>query len=486
MADRLEITDIKLFLRYALPCAETIVKRGWVERDVVELELERAAITGESPEVDIRDIFSIAYARCALIARQMGKDAVDAEVIRRYFWTQHDKAIEERHKEMGDFDKQACRVLPGKVSTLSPLVVETSSDSSEKDNSYRLDLKVGDYVVVHYSRIVEKLTQDQYNGFFKRSKEPQTEEPEKKTTVKGNKEMTGTVLAFLTACVSGVSIFSNKIFVVSMDPALFTAVRSLIIGLIFLLLSYANGAFTPVRRRKIPWGWLFLVGVIGGGMAFLMFFTGLKLTTAGRASIIHKSLPLWVAAFAIPFLKERVTRKQGLAMALMFGGTLIIFGASISPGELWSNPLLGDLLVIVATILWAVENVVARKLLREGETNFLVTFGRMFFGALFIFGVIGMTGQMGALLTLSAMQLTYLMISAGMLFMYVFFYYWSLRHINVTKAATILLAAPVITIILGWAYLGEPVTPIQAVGSAAILVGGYLITKIRSEFQTGI
>ncbi len=48
-----------------------------------------------------------------------------------------------------------------------------------------------------------------------------------------NKEVIGTILVFITAIISGFSIFANKIFVASIDPLVFTALRALFIGLIF-------------------------------------------------------------------------------------------------------------------------------------------------------------------------------------------------------------------------------------------------------------
>lgn len=496
---RMEIKDLKLFLRYALPCAETLIRRGQVGRDVIELELEQAAVTGERPETDAREVFPVAYARCSLIAKQAGKKVIDAEVIREYFWHHHDEAIEERHKEVGDFDKEACRVLLGKVAAVSPPTVWTSLGKKECENPYGVEFSEGDHIVIHYSRIIEKLSEEQVKEFKGGGKAMEPKKVQvskalvkktggktkgKKPERKGSKEMFGTVLAVLTACVSGVAIFANKIFVVGLDPALFTAVRALMIGLVFLMLSFAAGGFR--RSKKIPWTWLFLIGVVGGGMAFLMFFSGLKLTTSGRAAFLHKTLPLWVAAFAVPFLRERISRKQATAMAFMFGGGLLIIGSSIPLSDLWANPAVGDILVVAATILWAAENVAARRLLREGESNFLVSFGRMFFGSLFLFGVLGLTGRIGTLITLTAVQLTNLLISTGLLFLYVCFYYWSLRHINVSKAATILLLSPVITLVLGMNFLGEPVSAMQLAGSATILVGAALITKVKSEFQTGV
>ena len=53
-----------------------------------------------------------------------------------------------------------------------------------------------------------------------------------------NKEVLGTFLALLTAIVSGIAIPANKVFVVGLDASVFTAVRAIVIGVIFLLLSF--------------------------------------------------------------------------------------------------------------------------------------------------------------------------------------------------------------------------------------------------------
>jgi len=535
----MEISDFVLFLRYALPCAETLVKRGWVGRDVVELELEHAAVEGEKPKTDIRDVFPVAYARCSLLAKRMERNAINADVIRAYFWAQHDDVIEERHKEFGDFDKELCKVVAGKVSGTAPLKVETAAGERDCENPYGVDVASGDNVVMHYSRIIEKVSDEQARSILEGKAEemfknvmndvegkvardrafiaepgtiqvekPKAEETtgqekkeksvaeepvaEKAPKTKGKKPVKkerlsseeaakrpnnhrlGITLALMAACVSGASVFANKLFVADMDPALFTAARALIIGLMFLLLSAASGT---LKAKRMPWTWLVLIGVVGGGLAFLMFFSGLKLTTAGRAAFLQKTLPLWVAAMAVPLLKERIGRNQAIAMALMFGGALVIIGAPVQAAAMWLNPAAGDFLVLAATILWAAENVAARKLLREGGSSLVVSFGRMFFGALFLFGVLGLTGNAGALLTLTPTQLTNLMVSTGLLFVYVSLYYWSLKHTDVSKAATALLLAPAITLVLSAQFLGEPLQGLQLTGFAAILVGGFLIAR---------
>jgi len=296
-------------------------------------------------------------------------------------------------------------------------------------------------------------------------------------------EKLGTLLAFLAAVISGFSIFANKVFIISLDPLVFTSVRAILIGLIFLILSFHRNRWKFRDFKKVPWKYLLAIGIVGGGVAFFLFFSGLKITTSGRAAFLQKTLPLYVTALAFLFLKEKISRKQVAALLLMLIGTVVLFSSEIPPAELWLSPMFGDLLVVAATILWAVESVISRKAMIQGENNFVVSFARMTFGALILFGILLLSGNFYSLFSLSQTQWTYILISTAILFAYILTYYWSISCINVSKASSILLISPVITLILGIVFLNEPAPAIQLVGSLAILAGAYLISNIKSEFS---
>lgn len=297
------------------------------------------------------------------------------------------------------------------------------------------------------------------------------------------KETKGTVLALLAAVVSGIAIPANKLFIVNLDPTVFTAVRAVIIGVIFLLVSLYQSRFKTGKFKKVSWSYLLAIAVIGGALAFLLFFNGLKLTTAGRGAFLQKTLPLYTAILAFVFLREKITKKMAYALAAMFIGTVAVYYTQIAPATLWSNPSLGDLLIIAATVLWAVEAVIAKKAMIIGETNFVVSFARMFFGGLILFGFVLLFGKFGVLLTLSVQQWANIIISTILLLGYVLFWYWSLKHINVTKAAALLLIAPIISLIGGVLLFGEPVPLLQLAGSATILIGAYFVSGVRSELR---
>jgi drug/metabolite transporter (DMT)-like permease len=301
-----------------------------------------------------------------------------------------------------------------------------------------------------------------------------------------SKETLGTILAILTAVISGFAIPINKIFVVNLDPAVFTAVRALIIGLIFLAFAGWSSRRSKNPFKKVPWKYLIAIGIIGGGLAFLLFFSGLQLTTSSRAAFLQKTLPIYTTVLAFIFLKERVSRAQSIGLLVMLAGTFLLVYGQIDPSQFWTNPQLGDMLVLAATMLWGVENVLARYALIKDESNLVVSFARMFIGSLFLFSAVLALGKMDALLSLSPAQLGNVLVSTGLLFGYVFCYYWSIKLINVSKASTLLLIAPVITLLVGISVFGEPAPLMQLAGSAVILAGALVVAKERSVLSSGI
>jgi len=314
--------------------------------------------------------------------------------------------------------------------------------------------------------------------------------PEKTVSKTINKEILGTIFALLAAIISGFAIPINKIFVVDMDPAVFTAIRALIIGAVFLVIAAAQSKFFfsvgDRRFKKVPWSYLLAIGLIGGGLAFLLYFTGLGMTTVGRAAFLQKLLPVFVGVFAFLFLKEKMPKKYLGALLVMIVGVFFVVSARIEPGVFWSNPGFGDILIILATLFWGIEAVLAKKAMIKGETSFVVSFGRMFFGGVFLFGAIVLLGKINVLMALSMQQITNILISTGILFGYVLFFYAAIRYINASKATALLLIAPIISLILGIWWFSEPLPLLQIIGSVLILVGAVVVVKIKSEFSSGV
>ena len=191
----------------------------------------------------------------------------------------------------------------------------------------------------------------------------------------------GIYLAFLTALISGFSIFINKFAVTSFEnPAMLPTIKNSLVGLLLLAALIASGQWTKNWARlkslnKKQATQLLGIAIIGGSLPFYLFFIGLSQIPAVNAAVIQKSLVFWVALLAIPLLKEKVTKTQALAVLVLFAGNLIIGGFK---GLAFSK---GELMVLLATLLWATETILAKKVLRAVEAD-IVAFARMGLGSL--------------------------------------------------------------------------------------------------------
>ena len=112
-------------------------------------------------------------------------------------------------------------------------------------------------------------------------------------------------------------------------------------------------------------------------------------------------------------------------MSIMLLG-LIIMQLPNLPKEI----RMGDLLVLSATVLWAIENTISKKVMNKNESNWVVTFSRMFFGSLVLFAIIFLTQKTNLIFSLTQPQIVYILFSGIFLFFYVLTWYWGLKYIN--------------------------------------------------------
>lgn len=153
--------DRLLFLRYALPCAATLVKRGNVTKEYID-ELVDQVSQNKPPKENAEQLFKVANAMCDNVAERMHKQSTDAKVIRRYFLFEHSKVVDDRFALMKDFSPVDCRTYAGKVIrvTEDSATVETVLGKKEYRNPFVEDAEVGDDVVVHFDFIVERLAKE--------------------------------------------------------------------------------------------------------------------------------------------------------------------------------------------------------------------------------------------------------------------------------------------------------------------------------------
>jgi len=282
----------------------------------------------------------------------------------------------------------------------------------------------------------------------------------------------GILLAFLTAIISGFSIFINQYGVLIINPYVFTGLKNIVVAVLIcgLLLIVKDWRLLKNLSKKY-WLLLIAIGLIGGSVPFLLFFKGLSLTTSAQGSFIHKTMFIYVMIFAMLFLKEKISKK------LLFGGLILLLGNAFLLKFIPHSLGKGDLFVLIATLFWAVENIISKHTLKELPSR-IVIWGRMFFGSIFILIFLALTHQINLITTLSANQISWVLITGIILFGYVMTWYSGLKYIPVSLAATILLSGAPITTLLTFIDRGA-ISLKEIFGIGLSLVGISLILGLK-------
>lgn len=94
-----------------------------------------------------------------------------------------------------------------------------------------------------------------------------------------------------------------------------------------------------------------------------LFYNGQHLTTATHGTVIANILPFIVMLFAHFFLEnDRITAKKILGLLFGFSGVIILISGTTESGN---SRFEGDLLILSAVILWAVNVTYIKKIIAE-------------------------------------------------------------------------------------------------------------------------
>ena len=326
----------------------------------------------------------------------------------------------------------------------------------------------GDWVVIHSGFALARLTAEEAReAIALRTTSPTISEgchdrDAMTTTGMTKTRRTGLMLALLTAVISGVAIFLNGYGVKAVGNAtVYTTAKNVVAALVLCAVVAAGrtrGVTVSRPQGRGQWWGLVAVGVIGGSVPFVLFFEGLARASSTQAAFLNKTLVLWVALLAVVVLKERLQVWHWIAIGLLLVGQAGLSGgftASIASGEL---------LILAATLLWAIEVVVAKRLLGS-LSSWTVGLARMGFGSVALIGWVLATGSGAALLTMDAAQWGWVLLTGVILAGYVATWFAALARAQAVDVTAVLVLAALIT--AGLECGRQPHTAGTATGLAA-------------------
>ncbi|MGG2396740.1 EamA family transporter [Pseudomonas sp. SH1-B] len=269
------------------------------------------------------------------------------------------------------------------------------------------------------------------------------------------------LLALLVIVVWGLNFVVIKVGLHGMPPLLMGALR-------FMLAAFPAILF--VRRPQVPLRWMLAYGMtISLGQFAFLFYAMYVGMPAGLASLVLQSQAFFTLFFAALFLGERL-RGSNLFGLLVAAGGLALIG--LQGGQ--AMTVAGFALTIAAASMWALGNVVTRKL---GKVNLvgLVVWGSLIPPLPFLALSFWLEGPELIGHSLQNFSLDSLLVLAYLAFGATILGYglWSrlLSRYPASQVAPFSLLVPVVGISSSALLLGERLGSLQMVGALLVMAG---------------
>ena len=158
-------------------------------------------------------------------------------------------------------------------------------------------------------------------------------------------------LAFL--CWGSVYVVS-KVALRTIPPVTLLALRYVIaVPTLFLLLKL-RGVLKPLKKEHM--GTVFAIGFTGYFFSFCLQMLGINRLSGAVSSLLGAMNPIFIPILAAVFLKEQLTLRKVLCVAVSMTGVVIIVGIGGT-----ADPV-GALLMLASVFLWSSASIIIRRL----------------------------------------------------------------------------------------------------------------------------
>lgn len=286
----------------------------------------------------------------------------------------------------------------------------------------------------------------------------------------------GHLFALFTVIVWGTTFIATKLLLVDLTPIEILFIR-FIMGFVALTVFYPKRlGFTTKEQELLFMG----AGLCGVTLYFLLENIALTYSFASNVGIIISIAPFFTAIVSHIFLDSEKF-KVNFIIGFLFAITGIIVISLNGSAVLKLNPL-GDILTILAALVWAFYSVLTKKISALNYNTILTTRRVFFYGLIFMIPALFIMDFSPSLQLFTKPKVVFNLMYLGLGASALCFVIWNsaIRILGPTKTSVYIYASPVVTVITSALVLHERITPIAIVGTILTLTG-----LIISELKTG-
>lgn len=258
-----------------------------------------------------------------------------------------------------------------------------------------------------------------------------------------------------------------------LTPITLLSLRMLFAAPGFLIIAWWSSRGAK-KLTKHEWLAVTVLGLLGYYAASLLDFIGLQTVSASLERLILFLSPTIVIIISAVFLKRKITRNDLAALAITYVGLALVV-AHDTTANTSTTTVVGCLFVLASAVCYSIYLVGGGQVMKTvGATRFAAYASLVSTVAILIhfllFNKMSVLAQDARVLRLSAWiaavstVFPIVMIAIG------------IGRIGAPRAALLGVVGPVGTIALGYVFLNEPVTLLQLLGSALVIVGVVLVS----------
>ena len=285
----------------------------------------------------------------------------------------------------------------------------------------------------------------------------------------------------LLAAIWGASFLFMRIGTVAFGPVATAGLRVSIAALFLVPILLARGHAASLREH---WKLVLVVGVTNSAIPFVCFTYALQSITVGLSSLINATVPLFGAAIAWAWLKDRPSNSRivGLVIGFVGVGMLAWDKASFRPDASGLSSGWGVMACLFACLCYGISASFTKRYM-AGLPSLVSATGSQLGAALALLPLtVAFWPAQAAPLQAWAAVVALGVVCTGLAYI---LFFRLIERAGPAKALSVTFAIPVFAIVYGVVLLGEAVTPWMLVCGLVIVLGTTLSTGMWSLPRVG-
>ncbi len=279
----------------------------------------------------------------------------------------------------------------------------------------------------------------------------------------------------LVAILIGGNFTALKFALDHSTPLLIAGMRTVIGGTFLLGFAFLRGERFPTSRRDLFNIFMVSLSITTVSSGLLVF--GVSRVTAGVASLVASTMPMFTAVLALVLMKTQISRLAGLGLAVGFAGTLVLASPSLGGG----SGTIGIVSLIVSAIAWAFGNVYMKWQDMTNVSPIMLVGVQLYMSAMclipFALVVEGTSdtewtiGLFAPLLyaAIPANAVTFALLATVV------------RKATPTQAASTAYLIPLFGVFFGWLIRDERLGIVELMGGVLIIMGVYVLVTANTR-----